>query len=1086
MLNIKTSLGTISHEYTVFEADQVLTHEQLNGVVDYLTDQDRLTRVDLVGVGIVCGLRAVLAGDRVKLSRGVGVTTDGDLARVAADAEYTHYKRYDDTAPAYDKLAPGGTPLKTWELLPAGTTDPRAAPLTGFAAAEGVAFATLSALLLVESVDLDNDICSDTSCDSRGDRATEPLRLLLLDATSAVSILGALDTPAAAAVQLDEIVIDRPLMAGVTTVGELVARYRAACTAIRGKLAAALPKLHAAAGKFLWDADPTPGWLAALAAQDAAFASAGFGIQYYYDYLRDLAETYGALRERLSGDTAVCVPDVGAFPKHLVLGRIVPGSGADARIGFYPSPVVRAAVDRWGHARFLARKLGVMIGAWKLPSAAAASGTGIRVTPSGFGDRALEDRAIPYYYDPAYQPEVYDGWSFALSRRAMGRYNQSYHAPGGWGLGEAARPLESSLARFTFFRVEGQLGRNLDDVLASLEGQIRQYNLPITLATGMLRAAALDDHSRATELRTAYEALRAQLVGQLEQAATFARRAATRIGTDIFHRNEAMAVWPSVLALEARAVEARAGLALPYDDAAAQADWRSTAEAGLRAAGEIRAGLGTLLMAVEAAPFETVAKSAALANLDLLRTAVREEEEGSEHPLFISHLEQQPGLEHFAGAARGSTLLLVHDEDERVIADFMLPCCNCEVLAERDVKTGGAREAVSAVYAKLADAREHLVATGSDLPADRLADGLRLAPGADIKLAASAATDCAVVLELPFPTTADDAAEWGGAAFGFQRVVLDGTVTANAGSLVWKPVARTASWLRGKVSELLGPPRLDFYTGKDEAAPGWKYGLQRQLVYFDSSSRPLEDTKPVLGGAAVYRRAASGDEVVLRIYWPNQLSGEAGFQTGLVYDFKGRGDFSILLYHPRILFVPTGTGSYTTVMSTSVRIVTVKAGIAHFGAPELVQSTNIASSSVKHPPIELRVAPGRVQITEVTNTGFIKPWQTTKLAVTGLDGRIGAFTTVPSEIWELSDGALSLQPAQAARVRARVHLGRGAATWDGPPGQRRPFIPDFDTWFWLHESWPNPYGYDKGTLGATPYGYGLRDEYHGIGAELIK
>ena len=260
MMNIKTSLDTISHEYTVFEANQVLTHDQLNGVVDYLTDQDRLTRVDLVGVGIYCGLRAALATDRVRLTRGVGVTTDGDLARVPADVEYTHYKRYSDTAPRYEKLVVGGIPLRTWELLPATTADTAAAPLTGFEAAEGVPLQALSALILVESVDLDNDICSDTNCDSRGDRATETLRLLLLDATSAASVVGAFHTPASAAPFLDEIVVDRPLLAGVTTVGGLVARYRTACDALQAKLAAALPKLHAQAGAFLWEADPTPGW----------------------------------------------------------------------------------------------------------------------------------------------------------------------------------------------------------------------------------------------------------------------------------------------------------------------------------------------------------------------------------------------------------------------------------------------------------------------------------------------------------------------------------------------------------------------------------------------------------------------------------------------------------------------------------------------------------------------------------------------------------------------------------------------------------------------------------------------------------
>jgi hypothetical protein len=98
--------------------------------------------------------------------------------------------------------------------------------------------------------------------------------------------------------------------------------------------------------------------------------------------------------------------------------------------------------------------------------------------------------------------------------------------------------------------------------------------------------------------------------------------------------------------------------------------------------------------------------------------------------------------------------------------------------------------------------------------------------------------------------------------------------------------------------------------------------------------------------------------------------------------------------------------------------------------------------------------------------------------------RVGVFTTVPTEIWELSDGVQSLQPSSLAKIRARLHLDRRAATWAGPPGLRRPFIPDYDTWFWIYPDWPVPQG--DGVLGSNPPGYGLVEEHHGIGTELIR
>ena len=46
--------------FPVFEANQVLTSGHLNDVFDYLDEQTRLTRSNLIGIGIVCGLEIKL------------------------------------------------------------------------------------------------------------------------------------------------------------------------------------------------------------------------------------------------------------------------------------------------------------------------------------------------------------------------------------------------------------------------------------------------------------------------------------------------------------------------------------------------------------------------------------------------------------------------------------------------------------------------------------------------------------------------------------------------------------------------------------------------------------------------------------------------------------------------------------------------------------------------------------------------------------------------------------------------------------------------------------------------------------------
>jgi len=80
-VTVKIRLKELATSYAVFEANQVLTHNQLNGVAEYLDDQGALTRVDGLGVGIVAGLHVRASGEALVLSRGMGLTTDGDLLR---------------------------------------------------------------------------------------------------------------------------------------------------------------------------------------------------------------------------------------------------------------------------------------------------------------------------------------------------------------------------------------------------------------------------------------------------------------------------------------------------------------------------------------------------------------------------------------------------------------------------------------------------------------------------------------------------------------------------------------------------------------------------------------------------------------------------------------------------------------------------------------------------------------------------------------------------------------------------------------------------------------------------------------------
>ncbi|MRR57845.1 MAG: hypothetical protein EG824_06495, partial [Deltaproteobacteria bacterium] len=84
--------------YPIFEANQVLSFSHLNQVFNYLDEQERLTRANLIGIGIVCGLEIRFNPDEspetIHLSRGCGVTSQGYLIVEPGDVSLVSYRPY--------------------------------------------------------------------------------------------------------------------------------------------------------------------------------------------------------------------------------------------------------------------------------------------------------------------------------------------------------------------------------------------------------------------------------------------------------------------------------------------------------------------------------------------------------------------------------------------------------------------------------------------------------------------------------------------------------------------------------------------------------------------------------------------------------------------------------------------------------------------------------------------------------------------------------------------------------------------------------------------------------------------------------
>lgn len=693
MATIHRSLETVAASYSLFERNQVLTHDQLNSVGAYLDDQSRLTRLALAGVGIVCGLRLGRRGGAVVLAKGVGLTTDGDLLHVGTERVYDRVRLYDASRPAYPPFYGGdagsGTILPLYELIGTGERDDgRMERLDAFAARTGFDPNAMVGVLYMESARTDFDLCTGTDCDNLGQECTHTLRLFLVEEGRIGALRERVVTPDQAVAELAEIVAARPVFTATANTPNLLAQtFRTACTAMYRGLSAQLPRLYPACSTFLGDlfgTDPAPAWLERLARWQEYFAANGLPIQSYHGFLKDLVETWNEFRSRLAGDRTWCCPDPLAFPKHLLLGRVGDtGGGERLRTPFYPSPLVSRTQTDLHHARFLVSKLDVLIRTFE-PLAE----TTIRITPSG-GAVPLEERAIPAYYrfDPALP--IHAWWNFRLTQRSMATANYGYHANRYGATGAAANPLAASLGRFPFFRVEGHLGQPAADVARTLNDLITRHNLPIAVGLVALsadrRRVIKRPGIRYTDLHRLHYLFRQDVSRQLADVVRFSQNFKQKVDKAV--RTEVIAdaadetgvtltgyAKDQNSAVARNAAKVRTVLNRPYSRYSSDASWKTSVAPTMQAAGLFKSRLSEVVKTEFTTPFDSLIGNDRIQWLDWLDDIIKaKEDKADDRLLFAAFFAEHPGIEHGGGVERGGTLVLLYDEEQRVVADVMLP-----------------------------------------------------------------------------------------------------------------------------------------------------------------------------------------------------------------------------------------------------------------------------------------------------------------------------------------------------------------------------------------------------------------------------
>jgi hypothetical protein len=516
--------------YPDFVPDQLLTSEHLNQLFNYLDEQGKITRTNLIGIGIVCGLevKTNADGSSITITKGCGVTSEGYLISVP-ELSYSSTLPFNAVQDRiYEKFVNGKVPrFELLELKQSAVED-------GTTALSASSLTNKVVMIYVEILEEGAKNCNPNSCDDKGVNVSISYRPLLIDKEDADSLgegslpIGIQSLPdlkmkrfdvqatalkdSAAIFTAYQKVLDAEFLKGAEEV--LTQTFNAFSSVLVDIFNVNPFQGLASAFKFLHDGSINGTQL--------------LNLQYYYDLFSDLILAYTELRERGAGFIGSCCPDSGLFPQHLLLDRALPESGSlnsAYRHYFIPSPILQEKAAAVKELRSLFRRLVLLVDNFSVPpvnSVFDAAGLKrvkeekIRITPSKFGESALSDRAIPYYYKLSEENDnLLHHWSFKKSVAGLAHKNLSYQSSQyNRGDEEVLKPLLYDLEPYNFLRIEGHLGRPYVEVLRSIILQKRQNRLPFEVIALSTDVVALRTQIRSLSSRTVATELVSNNTGQ--------------------------------------------------------------------------------------------------------------------------------------------------------------------------------------------------------------------------------------------------------------------------------------------------------------------------------------------------------------------------------------------------------------------------------------------------------------------------------------------------------------------------------------------------------------------------------------------
>lgn len=730
MGNVLDNISKDNTRFTIFENDQVLTADQLNDLFNYLDVQNRLTRTQAIGVGIIAGLEiGLLENKHLVVSKGVAITTDGDLLQFETDQEFDQYDTFEDKNAKYPYFhLDNDKPIPMFELRNSKLVG--SVPGKDLSTLEGTtstAFKDYVGILYLEDYDNDPDLCTGTDCDNKGIIAVKDLKVLLVHKNNVRTLLQSMPSMNKDYFSLDDLNIPRVTVStAIDTYAELNASFNnvlAVKDDIKNKLTKAYQVCRLIVEDEFDSGDPTTNWGTLL---DQYFTAATTtSTQYVYDFARDISYAYNEMRESLFSNDMLISPDVDLFPKHVLLGLIrdatvknpivvfpdirIPirelpttrtiaiNSLLNPRVSllsnirfnlgtlirrfnpvlidleyrhhFYESPILNSNDESDELTRFCFMRIHSMITNFKVPTAAELQNLdrGFKITPSLYEDAELGKRSIPFYYRFNANLPLNLYWNFKANNRKRENKILSYSA-GQYAPNDAAtfNPLLFNILPYNFFRIEGHIGFKRADVEAVLNKVILDNNLPINIQSVQVEKKLETIPPRAWYFPHLY-------MYEKSIKSTFIDRLdnADIINDNLQTKDQTVPVTEFKTARQS-VLDNSLDIANPKFSLLS---YRSAVSNVITAATNVKAQTKQYTFSNTAIPHDFILNSDVIRKTDVISGIYQDSLVKKKTGLMLGNfMKDNPGLEHAGGVLRGGTFVLVYTADDQiVIADFMLP-----------------------------------------------------------------------------------------------------------------------------------------------------------------------------------------------------------------------------------------------------------------------------------------------------------------------------------------------------------------------------------------------------------------------------